>query len=219
MVLTVPPIREYLGYKRAEMVPATYPRALSVNSTRNLIQYHLSSQTTTETGTWLRRPLNSITVKCEWQLLRQVNFAFFIILFFKSRTGSPWPCDKHSKLHSDFTLGFAIPIQQCRQAHRRAQIPPFQFHHLHLHCHSRRNPICLHRNLKHMYCGRGILWSSSSLFYQVPPWHIIWEQYMSSWICCMEVGGFGLGAGTWQMTCSATYIFLIIEQAPSLHLG
>ena len=56
MVATVPPIREHFGYKRAEMVPTTYPRALTVNSIRNLIltpPLHTSSQTTTETDTWL----------------------------------------------------------------------------------------------------------------------------------------------------------------------
>ena len=61
MVATVPPIREYYGYKRADMIPSTYPRALTVSFTGDLIQCHLflnaSSQTITESGTWLRRPL------------------------------------------------------------------------------------------------------------------------------------------------------------------
>lgn len=32
MVVTVPPIREYFGYRPSEMVPTTYPRAFSLPS-------------------------------------------------------------------------------------------------------------------------------------------------------------------------------------------
>jgi hypothetical protein len=65
MVVTVPPIREHLGYKRADMVPATYPRALTVSSVGDLIQCQASSKTTTETGTWLRRSLRRAIISME----------------------------------------------------------------------------------------------------------------------------------------------------------
>ena len=61
MVVTVPPIREYFGYRRADMVPTTYPRALTscqlYGRSDPIPPLNASSQTITETGTWLRRSL------------------------------------------------------------------------------------------------------------------------------------------------------------------
>jgi hypothetical protein len=55
MVVAVPPIREYFGYRPAEIVPNTYPRAYPYFTCGRLLTDHFSSQPTADNCTRIRR--------------------------------------------------------------------------------------------------------------------------------------------------------------------